>query len=380
MVERQSPLENLVTMSLREFYQGKKVLVTGHTGFKGSWLCEWLLALGADVTGYALAPNTDPALFDQLALASRLDHRVADIRDAEEVARVVKEIQPDVVFHMAAQPLVRLSYQVPLETYAVNVMGTAHVLDALRALRKPCAAIMVTSDKCYENREILHGYREDDSMGGHDPYSSSKGAAELIVSAYRRSYFSDADCPVQIASARAGNVIGGGDWALDRIVPDCMRSLSRNEVVAVRNPNATRPWQHVLEPLSGYLWLAASLANQNSKASKLATGFNFGPDLTSNQSVATLVEGVISNWPGSWKDCSDPNALHEASRLNLSTDKAFHLLNWRPVWNFTTTLDVTTQWYRDTHLKLATPSDLTRQQLARYVADATEQGLAWTKN
>lgn len=373
-------MENLVTMSLRKFYQGKKVLVTGHTGFKGSWLCEWLLSMEAKVTGYALAPNTEPALFDQLGLATRINHRLADIRDAQEVARVVKEVQPDVVFHMAAQPLVRLSYQVPLETYAVNVMGTAHVLEALRALRKPCSAIMVTSDKCYENKEILHGYREDDAMGGHDPYSSSKGAAELVVSAYRRSYFSEADCPVRIASARAGNVIGGGDWALDRIVPDCMRSLSRNEVVAVRNPNATRPWQHVLEPLSGYLWLATCLADQGNKAAKLTTGFNFGPDLSSNQRVATLVEGVISHWHGTWKDCSDPNALHEASLLSLSTDKALHMLEWQPVWDFATTLDVTTQWYRDTHMKLAAPSELTRQQLARYVADAAEQGLAWATN
>ena len=373
-------MENLVTMSLRKFYQDKKVLVTGHTGFKGSWLCEWLLSMEANVTGYALAPNTEPALFDQLGLATRIDHRLGDIRDAQEVARVVKEVQPDVVFHMAAQPLVRLSYQVPLETYAVNVMGTAHVLEALRALRKPCSAIMVTSDKCYENKEILHGYREDDAMGGHDPYSSSKGAAELVVSAYRRSYFAEADCPVRIASARAGNVIGGGDWALDRIVPDCMRSLSRNEMVAVRNPSATRPWQHVLEPLSGYLWLAASLADQGNKAAKLTTGFNFGPDLSSNQRVATLVEGVISHWRGTWKDCSDPNALHEAARLNLSTDKAFHMLDWRPVWSFATTLEVTTQWYRDSHLKLSTPSDLTRQQLARYVAEAAEKGLAWATN
>lgn len=363
----------------RGFYRGKRVLVTGHTGFKGSWLSEWLIQLGAAVTGVALNPPTNPALFDQLGLATRMDHRVIDVRDSQAVATTISEIQPDVVLHLAAQPLVRLSYQIPLETYATNVMGTAHVLDALRMLKRPCAAVMITTDKCYENREWLHGYREEDAMGGYDPYSSSKGMAELLIAAYRRSYFSSPNSPVRIASARAGNVIGGGDWAMDRIVPDCVRHLASGEAVPVRNRTATRPWQHVLEPLSGYLWLAALLAEKGAEKPPLAGGFNFGPDLTSNQTVATLVGEVLSHWPGTWVDRSDPKALHEAGKLNLSTDKAFHLLDWRPVWNFQTTLQLTTEWYRKVHFKESTASQLTQDHIARYEANAFSGRLAWSQ-
>ncbi len=377
MDQWQSTLENLVIMSFHGFYQGKRVLVTGHTGFKGSWLCEWLLALGAKVFGYALAPPTDPALFNQLGLSKRLEHQVGDVREAADVARAVSEVQPDIVFHLAAQSLVRRSYLIPLETYDVNVMGTANVLDALRYLRRPCAAVMITTDKCYENQEWVHGYREGDPMGGYDPYSSSKAAAELVIAAYRRSYFSSSGAAVQIASARAGNVIGGGDWALDRIVPDCMRHLALGEVVPVRNRTATRPWQHVLEPLSGYLWLGARLAQRDHLTPRLTGGFNFGPELASNQSVATLVDEIIRHWPGSWKDCSDPHALHEAGKLNLATDKAYHLLGWKPVWNFATTVEVTAQWYRETNLRPTYVGELTSQHISRYVADATTRNYAW---
>ncbi|MFM1813557.1 MAG: hypothetical protein RLZ98_252 [Pseudomonadota bacterium] len=369
----------MVNACFHGFYRGKRVLVTGHTGFKGSWLSEWLIKLGAKVTGVALSPPTNPALFDQLGLATRMDHRVMDIRDAQAIATTIAEIQPEVVLHLAAQPLVRLSYQIPLETYATNVMGTAHILDALRALKKPCAAVMVTTDKCYENHEWLHGYREEDSMGGHDPYSSSKGMAELLIAAYRRSYFSSPDSPVRIASARAGNVIGGGDWAMDRIVPDCMRNLASGEAVPVRNRTATRPWQHVLEPLSGYLWLAAQLADKGAEKAALAGGFNFGPELTSNQTVATFVEEVLRHWPGTWVDRSDPKAPHEAGKLNLSTDKAFHLLDWRPVWNFQTTLQLTTEWYRKVHFKESTPCQLTQEHIARYETNAVSQRLVWSQ-
>jgi CDP-glucose 4,6-dehydratase len=249
---------------LRVAYQGRTVLVTGHTGFKGAWLCEWLLMLGARVVGVALAPNTEPALFDQLGLADRIEHHILDIRHRDGLAERVLAAEPDFIFHLAAQPLVRLSYAEPVETYATNVMGTVHLLDALRELdarykssNRICATVFITTDKCYENREWLHAYREEDALGGYDPYSSSKAAAELAIAAYRRSYFNPAradDAPhVGIASARAGNVIGGGDWAQDRIVPDCIRHLERGEAIPVRNPISTRPWQHVLEPLAGYL-------------------------------------------------------------------------------------------------------------------------------
>jgi len=242
----------------RGLYAGKKVFVTGHTGFKGSWLCEWLLGLGAEVTGYSLRPPTQPALFEQIALAGRLKHIIGDIRDLPGLSRALKEAQPEFVFHLAAQPIVRDSYISPVQTFEVNLMGTVHVLEALRSVSHPCAAVLVTTDKCYENKEWAYGYREDAPLGGHDPYSASKAAAEVAISSYRRSFFQSH--PVSVASARAGNVIGGGDWAVDRIVPDCIRALEKKQPIPVRNPRATRPWQHVLEPLSGYLWLGACLS------------------------------------------------------------------------------------------------------------------------
>ncbi len=238
-------------------FQGKSVWLSGHTGFKGAWLAQWLVQLGAQVHGFALPPATMPSVFEQLGLAKKIRHEIADVREADAGKKSILRVQPDFVFHLAAQALVRYSYEHPLETYATNVMGTAHVLEALRSLEKPCAAVIITTDKCYENREMEYAYAEEDHLGGHDPYSSSKGAAEIVISAYRRSFFDKS--PVRIASARAGNVIGGGDWALDRIVPDCIRALQRDEAIPVRNPAATRPWQHVLEPLSGYLWLAAQI-------------------------------------------------------------------------------------------------------------------------
>ena len=362
--------------SLTDAYAGRRVLVTGHTGFKGSWLCEWLLALGADVSGLALPPP-QPALFNQLGLAGRLRHIEGDIRDPGLVRRVFEETKPEFVFHLAAQPLVRLSYEQPVETYATNVMGTVHVLDAIRLAARPCVVVAITTDKCYENKEWLQSYREEDPLGGHDPYSSSKGAAELVIAAYRRSYFGEdlkakGKAPdVRLASARAGNVIGGGDWALDRIVPDCIRALQRGESITVRNKVATRPWQHVLEPLSGYLWLGASLADSQvsglgSQVSRLASAFNFGPSLASNRTVKELVEELLKHWPGLWEDRSDPHAVHEAQLLNLATDKAHHLLGWQPVWDFPQTIARTVKWYR---AAAAAPADihaLTLSQIEDY--------------
>lgn len=356
--------------AFQDFYQGRKVLVTGHTGFKGSWLTEWLLTLGAKVTGFSLPPPTTPALFAQIGLANRCDHRIGDIRDAPVVHRVIHEVRPDVIFHLAAQSLVRRSYEQPLETLATNIQGTAHVLDALRDADWPCAAVMITTDKVYENHEWLYAYRECDPLGGYDPYSASKACAELVIQSYRSAFFNPRkDRPqVAVASARAGNVIGGGDWAQDRIMPDAIRALMRAEAIPVRNPTATRPWQHVLEPLSGYLLLGArlhlALTERPADLQQVSTAFNFGPDLSADQSVRTLVEEVLKHWPGQWVDRSAPDAPHEAQLLNLATDKAWHVLGWRPRWCFEQTVHATTMWYRVNHEQGASAAALlTRQQL-----------------
>ena len=376
------PLAPSTNPAFAGLYAGRRVFVTGHTGFKGAWLCEWLLTLGAEVTGYALPPPTRPALFDQLGLAPRLRHLTGDVRDREALGRAVADARPDFVFHLAAQPLVRLSYEQPVETYETNVMGTVHVLEAVRQAGHPCAVVAVTTDKCYENREWPHGYREEDPLGGYDPYSSSKGAAELAIAAYRRSYFSAASSPVRLASARAGNVVGGGDWAADRIVPDCIRALQGGQTIPVRNRVATRPWQHVLEPLSGYLLLGAALSGRQPgafrfPADRFAGAFNFGPGLTANRTVADLVQEVLRHWPGRWEDRSDPQAVHEAKLLHLSTDKAFHLLQWQPVWPFAQTIAQTISWYRQVSADAAAAPDLTGRQIAEYTAAAAAQGLAW---
>ena len=340
-----------------EAFAAKRVFVTGHTGFKGSWLCEWLIRLEADVTGYSLEPPTKPALFEQLGLQGRLRHLIGDVRDLESLRRAVAAAKPDYVFHLAAQPLVRESYRIPVETFAVNVMGTVNVLESLRSLTSPCAAVIVTTDKCYENLESGRSYSEDDALGGHDPYSSSKGAAEIAVSAFRRSFFSterlggDSVPPVAVASARAGNVIGGGDWAADRIVPDCVRSLAAGKPIGVRNPAAVRPWQHVLEPVGGYLCLAAQMRSALDRRDarrlhEVCSAFNFGPTEESNRTVAELVACVLKSWPGQWKDLSGGDAPHEAKLLSLAIAKAARVLGWRPRWDFEDSVQRTIEWYR----------------------------------
>jgi CDP-glucose 4,6-dehydratase len=363
-------------------YNGKRVLVTGHTGFKGAWLCEWLLGLGAEVTGLSLPPPTEPALFTELGLARRLRHTLGDIQEPEVLRGAVREARPDFVFHMAAQPLVRESYRRPRETFSVNAMGTLNLLEALRDCARPCAAVFVTTDKCYENREWLHGYRETDALGGRDPYSASKAAAELIIASYRHSFFQNH--PVKIASSRAGNVIGGGDWAADRIIPDCVQALQKNKPILVRNRRATRPWQHVLEPLSGYLWLGASLAAPKLRRcdlSGLTSAFNFGPDRDSNRTVEELVEEVLRHWPGRWQDKSDPRAPHEAGLLQLSTDKAAALLRWFPVWSFSEAVARTIEWYRkaDAFKHAKEFQKLTRRQISQYVDQASALRLPWVQ-
>ena len=336
------------------FWAGKRVLLTGHTGFKGSWLSLWLSRLGAEVWGYALEPEGQHSLFVDLGLAQgQLHHHLGDLRDLDALQEVVHQARPEVVFHLAAQPLVRRSYRDPLGTWATNVQGSLNLLAALSPLKHPCSVLMVTTDKVYANREWDYGYREDDRLGGQDPYSASKAAAELAIASWRESFcgLGTHQTPhLKIATARAGNVIGGGDWAEERIVPDVMRALASGQPISVRSPEATRPWQHVLEPLGGYLLLAERLAAAGGgSANPYATAFNFGPALEANRSVRELVEAALQHWPGSWQDLSDPAALHEAGRLHLQIDKAHHQLNWRPRWDFATTVARTVAWYQSVH-------------------------------
>ena len=360
-----------------ETFRKKTVWLSGHTGFKGAWLAQWLLKLGAKVHGLALEPATKPALFSQLGLANHLHHQIADVRDASAVAKSIRAAQPDFVFHLAAQPLVRTSYEQPVETYATNVMGTIHVLEALRGLKKPCAAVLVTTDKCYENREWLYGYREEDPLGGHDPYSSSKAAAEIAIAAWRRSFFQNH--PVKIASARAGNVIGGGDWAKDRIVPDCIRALQKKQTITVRNPNSTRPWQHVLDPLSGYLWLAAKLTESATNTAQRASAFNFGPAHESSRTVGELADEVLKHWPGRWENKSVAGAVHEARLLQLATDKAHALLGWSPAWNFSNAIKHTIEWYRQEQENpgQTAVNKMTSAQISNYCAAARKLKITW---
>ena len=328
----------------------RSVFVTGHTGFKGSWLALWLSRLGARVTGYALAPPTQPSAFVAAGVRDVLTaHHEADIRDSVRLGQAMGECAPDVVLHLAAQPLVRASYEQPRETIEVNVVGTAGVLDAVRAYGRPCVVIVVTSDKCYDNREHVFGYRETDPLGGLDPYSASKGAAEIVVASYRQSFFPPERVHfhgVRLASVRAGNVIGGGDWAQDRIVADAARSLSSGQPVAVRNPRSTRPWQHVLEPLGGYLLLAARMLAAQDDA-RLADAWNFGPSTIEAVSVGELVDLFVAAWgSGSWKDASQGGQPHEAKLLRLSIDKAVTQLGWRPRWSVGEAIRRTALWYR----------------------------------
>lgn len=365
-------------------FLGRRVLVTGHTGFKGSWLCRWLHELGATVSGYALEPPTEPSNFSASRLESCLArHVIGDVRDADRLTNVVREIDPDVIFHLAAQPLVRDSYRDPVTTVSTNIMGTVNLLEAVRARRKPCAVVVVTSDKCYENREWLFGYRETDPMGGYDPYSMSKGATELVVASWRRSFFAPATFDqhrVWLASARAGNVIGGGDWQQDRIMVDCVRCLESDQPIAVRNATATRPWQHVLEPLGGYLLLASRLLTASpADGASLADAWNFGPEPPSCWPVARLVEETIRCWgAGEWRDASSPSAPHEASFLALCCDKAVRALGWRPVWDVQAAVARTVAW----HKAFAAGDDVAevgRAQIAAYCSDARSMPANWIR-
>lgn len=326
-----------------DFWRGKRVFLTGHTGFKGSWLSLWLQSLGAVVQGYALAPPTRPALFDVARVWDGMNSQIADIRDFTTLLSTLQAFRPEIVIHMAAQPLVRLSYREPIDTYSTNVMGTVHLLEAVRACDAVRVVVNVTTDKCYENREWVWGYRESEPMGGHDPYSSSKGCAELVTSAWRRSYFHGDHAPA-VASARAGNVIGGGDWADDRLIPDILRAFVAGEPVIIRYPRATRPWQHVLEPLSGYLVLAQALW---SRGQDFAEGWNFGPAESDAKPVGWIVDKLVRDWGqgASWQLDEAP-PVHEAGYLKLDCSKARERLQWQPAWSLETALHRIVRWER----------------------------------
>jgi len=325
----------------RTFWQGKRVFLTGHTGFKGSWLSVWLASLGTEVKGYALNPPTSPSLFDEAEVGKVIDSQIGDIRDQDALYESMLKFNPDILIHMAAQPLVRYSYDAPIETYEVNVIGTVKVLEVARSCPNLKAIVNITTDKCYENDERSQGYKEDDPMGGYDPYSSSKGCAELVTSAYRRSFFQDLG--IGLASVRAGNVIGGGDWADDRLIPDILKSFERNKTVMIRNPKAVRPWQHVLEPLSGYLILAQNLYINPGNFSE---GWNFGPNEKDVKSVDWILDKISAKWPySSWK--SDQSfSPHEAGFLKLDISKAKSRLSWKPVWGLSYTLEKIIDWHQ----------------------------------
>lgn len=345
-----------------EFWTGKRVLVLGHTGFKGSWLSLWLRELGASVLGLSLGIPTNPSLFALAGIEGSVPTRYGDIRDLRAVSEAMAACAPEIVFHLAAQPLVRLSYRQPVETYATNVMGTVHILEAIRSVQSVRSVIVVTSDKCYENRERPEPYREDAPMGGFDPYSSSKGCAELVTSAYRRSFL--ADRKIGIASVRAGNVIGGGDWAEDRLLPDCIRALGAGKKIDIRNPRAVRPWQHVLEPLCGYLILAERLY---ADIGHFAEAWNFGPDESDAREVSWIVSRVVGLWgAGAWESVSK-DALHEAHYLKVDSAKAHAVLGWKPRLDLTQCIDWTVEWYRRQRDGEGAAS-LTNEQILRYVA------------
>jgi len=371
MVRAESAVEVLVVNLFANIYKGKRVLVTGHTGFKGSWLCLWLTELGAEVTGASLSPKTEHNHWDFLNL--KIDDLRCDIRDAIEVEQIIKSIQPEIVFHLAAQPLVRSSYRDPLETWSTNVMGTANVLEACRHTPSVQAIVAITTDKCYENYELSRGYCEDDRLGGYDPYSASKAGSELVAASYRRAFF-DAEAGALLATARAGNVIGGGDWSEDRLIPDLIRAISENKSLEIRSPNATRPWQHVLESLSGYLMLGQKLLMGYRE---VAGPWNFGPEPEGNQTVSEVLEKLNKAWTDiRWHEAKGPQP-HESSLLYLNSNKAHSKLNWQPVWNINCTIEKTADWYKQW---LQTGEVISRQQLASYVSDASCADIEWTNS
>lgn len=361
-------MEALVTMFGNQ-YNNRRVLVTGNTGFKGSWLSLWLKSLGAQVTGIALAPETDPSHWDLLSLD--VASLIIDIRDTDGVRKAVNDATPEIVFHLAAQPLVRRSYREPIETWSTNVMGTANIVDACRNQPSVKAIVVITTDKCYENQEWVWGYRETDRLGGHDPYSASKAGSELVAASYRNAFFHTPDSPL-LATARAGNVIGGGDWSEDRLIPDLVRAAQSGRPLEIRYPASTRPWQHVLECLSGYLSLGQKLLERDSA---FASGWNFGPDREGNRQVQQVLEQLQQNWHDCEWFIGQQSQLHEARLLHLDSSKAREILSWRPVWTFEEGVMATAEWYKAwmDHREV-----ISIQQLNHYINSAREQNLVWT--
>jgi CDP-glucose 4,6-dehydratase len=366
-------MENMVNMKLfNNVYKNRRVLVTGHTGFKGSWLSLWLSLMGAKVTGYSSSVPTRPSHYELLDI--NMNNVTGDILDDTMLDAVFQKFEPEIVFHLAAQPLVRESYNNPLLTYKTNVIGTLNVLEACRKTSSVKTIVNVTSDKCYLNKEVIWGYRETDEMGGYDPYSSSKGCSEILTSSYRNSYFKSGNNNALLASGRAGNVIGGGDWAADRLLPDIIRAASTNCPVHIRNPKATRPWQHVLEPLSGYLLLASQLFNGNAD---MADAWNFGPDYSDTITVEDILVKVQKYWPEMQYIINPvPGQPHEANNLFLDCSKAKKYLNWKPVWNCDQALQTSVKWYKN-YYSSGISSGI--EDISSYVNSASNQNLAWTK-
>ena len=361
------------------FYQDKSILVTGHTGFKGGWLSLWLKTLGAKVHGLSLPAPTNPNFHEVIQKHVFASETTCDIRDLRALSAAVKKCSPDILFHLAAQPIVRRSYAEPLETLETNALGTANVLEAVRKAELPCPVVVITSDKCYENREWEFAYRENDPLGGHDVYSMSKAATELVAQSWNKSFFAPNPKLGPVVTVRAGNVIGGGDYAADRIVPDCVRALADKKPILVRNPKAVRPWQHVLECLSGYLWLGARISKEG-KNSRLCTPFNFGPEPSARQPVKRLVEEILKSWPGEWVDGSDPKSVHEATLLSLSIEKAGAMLGWYPAWDFKEAIKRTVQWYHELHVsKNQDMLAFSTNQITDYTAAAKVKQLSWTE-
>lgn len=352
-------------------YSGKKVLVTGHTGFKGSWLTLWLKSLGAEVLGYSLEPNTEPSMFEELGIYGKCRNVFANILDEKTLEEAFQTFKPEIVFHLAAQPIVRLSYSEPVLTYKTNVIGTLNVLEAARNCSSVKAFVNVTTDKCYENLEINRGYREDEPMGGHDMYSSSKGCVEIMSSSFRRSFL-QTEASMAMATARAGNVIGGGDWASDRLIPDCVRYINKNEKIEIRNPIAVRPWQHVLEPLSGYLLLGQKLLEEGKK---FAEGFNFGPNEESILKVAEVAEKVVQFYGKGEVIVHKRDNLHEANLLMLNIEKAEKVLNWTPTYSANQAIEKTVEWYKHFYAKDCNMYEYTMNQIKEY-----EESIKWNKS
>lgn len=366
-------------MSFESTYRGKKVLVTGHTGFKGSWLCTWLLNLGAKVVGYSIDIPTQPSLFESLELEKKISHHIGDLADYEKLSSIIRKEKPDFVFHLAAQAIVSKSYADPLYTLKTNIMGTAHVLEALRPVDWKCTAVMITSDKCYENVEWVWGYKETDALGGKDMYSASKAGAEIVIHGYVESFFKSHP-HVRIASARAGNVIGGGDWAQDRIIADTMRAWYEKATLQIRSPNATRPWQHVLEPLSGYLQLGEALS-QNAKFH--GESYNFGPRAEQNRTVLELIEDLSKQWPEkfnrSFYEVTENRPFNEAGLLKLNCDKAIFDFKWQATLDYQQTVRFVGDWYFKDYQKKENIFDFTQNQIAEYIQIARRLGLSWAK-